>query len=91
MNADLCMKKTTLLDPVADWARSGLGPTWPNGLDATAATPLPLSAADIGCFRLSINHVRLHPARLIGHRATTPPANQRAGDAFAACLGHLRL
>jgi len=30
----------------------------------------PLSAADIGCFRLSINNVRLQPARFIGHRTT---------------------
>jgi len=31
----------------------------------------PLSAADIGCFRLSIKHVRLKPAPFIGHRAIT--------------------
>jgi len=42
-----------------------------------------MSAADIGCFRLSINHVRLQPARFIGHRVTMPSANHRARDASA--------
>jgi len=43
-----------------------------------------LSAADIGCFQLSINHVRLQPARFIGHQATMWSANHREHDARAA-------
>jgi len=31
----------------------------------------PLSVADTGCFRLSINHIRLQPAPFIGHQAIT--------------------
>ena len=42
-----------------------------------------LSAADIGFFRLSINHVRLQPTPFIGHRATTHSANYRARYASA--------
>ena len=60
-----------------------------NTLDYCHTTPL--SAADIGCFRLSINHVRLQPVQFIGHWATTTSANHRAGDASAACQRHLRL
>jgi len=40
----------------------------------------PLLAADTGCFRLSINHVRL---QFIGHRATWS-ANHQARDASVA-------
>jgi len=46
----------------------------------------PLSAADIGCFWLSINNVRLQPAPLIGHRATMWSANHQARDASAASV-----
>jgi len=39
-----------------------------------------LSVADFGCFRLSINNVRVQPVRFIGHRAKTWPANHTARD-----------
>jgi len=44
----------------------------------------PLSAADIGHFPLSINHVRLQPVPFIGHRAITGSASHRAHDASVA-------
>jgi len=50
----------------------------------------PLSAADIGCFRLSINHVRLQPAPFIGHRVTGMTAwsaNHRVHDVSALLIG----
>jgi len=46
----------------------------------------PLSSADIGCFRLSINRVCLQPARFIGHCLTMRSANHRARDASVASV-----
>jgi len=46
----------------------------------------PLSAADIGCFRRSINHVRLQPVPFIEHRAITGSAYPWARDASVASL-----
>jgi len=50
----------------------------------------PLSVADIGCFRLSVNNVRVRPVQFIRHRTTTWSASHRAHDASALLIDALR-